>query len=437
MLGAAAMGPAITYDVTRLFTRILNETPNGIDRLDSGFATHFLGEGVSDRSATIWGPFGPRLLPVAAARDGLDRLLRHWGEGRGEDADPVYAAVVARLAGRDPGPNTAAPRIRQRRTGRWRAIAGWLRRNGLPFAQTPPRHLPAGARYLNVSQFPLWVPACFSWLEQRPDVKAVFFIHDLLPIEMPEYFRNAEEQRHRSRMATLARFGGGAIVTTTTVRDALAAHLDGLGRRDLPILVAPTPMSPVFMGAREPDPGLAGADYFVVCSTIEPRKNHHLLLTVWRELVGRLGPAAPHLVVVGTRGWKFGPVADLMERSPALRTHVIEVAGLSTPGLRRLLDGARALLMPTFGEGYGLPVHEALAAGVPAIVSDIPAFREIESPLLTRLSLIDGEAWLGAIRAATVAPRAPAAPRASTAGSLPAASWAAYFAEVEDFLARV
>ena len=109
----------------------------------------------------------------------------------------------------------------------------------------------------------------------------------------------------------------------------------------------------------------------VICSTIEPRKNHLLLLEVWRELVRRDGPGTPKLVLVGGRGWKFEAVAALLDRSPALRGHVVEASGLTTPSLKRLLDGARALLMPSFAEGYGLPVVEAQIAGVPVIASDI------------------------------------------------------------------
>jgi glycosyltransferase involved in cell wall biosynthesis len=126
----------------------------------------------------------------------------------------------------------------------------------------------------------------------------------------------------------------------------------------------------------EPDLALAGLPYFVICSTIEPRKNHLLILQEWRELVQREGAGAPKLVIVGGRGWKFEAVAALLDRSPVLRGHVIEVSGLTTPSLKQLLDGARALLMPSFAEGYGLPVVEALSAGVPVIASDIPVFRK-------------------------------------------------------------
>ena len=417
----------VSYDVTRLVTRMFNVTPNGIDRVDAAFARHFLRSGAGG-TGTVWTPAGPRLLPEAAARDAVAGIDVHWGEADSPGTDPAYTEIVAHLTGRVGLPATRASHIGQGRNGRAAGVLRWLRQHGLPIAQSPGRHLPDGACYLNVSQFPLWVPSYFRWLEGRPDVKAVFFIHDLLPLELPEYFPASEAPRHLRRLQNLARFGAGAIVTTETVRAALATHLARIGS-SLPILVAPTPMSPVFAGPGEPDARLAGSAYFVCCSTIEPRKNHLLLLHVWRELVARLGAAAPRLVLVGKRGWQFGPVADLLSRAPAMRSHVLEVRGLTTPGLRRLLDGARALLMPTFGEGYGLPVHEALAAGVPAITSDIPVFAGIDSPLLTRLSPIDGEAWLQAIVRAASGSR----PLTAGAGRIPL-EWQTYFTDVEAFV---
>jgi glycosyltransferase involved in cell wall biosynthesis len=156
-----------------------------------------------------------------------------------------------------------------------------------------------------------------------------------------------------------------------------------------------------------------------------------LLLQVWRELVRRDGAGAPKLVIVGGRGWKFEAVAALLDRSPALRGHVVEVSGLTTPSLKRLLDGARALLMPSFAEGYGLPVVEALTAGVPVIASDIPVFREICGSRATLISLLDGERWLATIRefarleARTARAHVPAA-------AVP--TWDDYFAGIDAFV---
>lgn len=440
------MSRCVAYDITRLVTRMLNSTPNGIDRVDYAFARHFVDPVAGERRGVIATPWGPRLFGADASRAAIEGIAAHWGESQEPALDRAYARVAAHLGGRSEEALTAGPaekpvsevnvpRFEQGRSGQFHGVLRWCAEFGVPIGQSPEKHLPEGARYINVSQFPLWIASYFTWLERRRDIKPVFFIHDLLPLEMPEYFRAAEYERHRRRLANLARFAAGAIVATEVVERSLSDHLAGLGRKGLPVLVAPVPVAPVFAAPWEPDASLDTQAYFVMCGTIEPRKNHLLVLQVWRELVRRDGPEAPKLVIVGNRGWKYEAVVDLLERSPSLSRHVVEVSGLSTPSLKRLLDHARALLMPSFAEGYGLPVREALAAGVPVIASAIPAFQAIGAAKnLTLLSPIDGEAWLATIRAfAASRPSCErdAAPTATTG------DWSDYFEKIDAFVSGI
>ncbi len=431
----------LCYDVTRLLTRVLNATPNGIDRIDFALAQHFLaGDPASTFGSTATG-IGSRLLDAGSAAEVVQAIAGHWGETESAVADdPVYSRVVGWLKGTKPqalpsSPPSKAPRRRGiaanlKRGVKPLGVARWVGRHGLPVTRTPAKGLPPKSLYLNVSQFPLWVASSFEWLESRRDVKAAFFIHDLLPVSMPEYFRAAELERHRARLRNVARFAAAAVVTTRTVAGDLQAHMRDLGRGDIPVFVASTPISPTFLAPPTIEPALRDQPFFVFCSTLEPRKNHLMILAVWRALVERLGAEAPKLVLVGTRGWHYDAIIDLIERSPALRAHVLEVGGLSTPGLKRLIDNARALLMPTFGEGYGLPVHEALAAGAPVVAADIPVFRDLAAPGLILCSPLDGEAWLETV--ADLARR----PREDAAGHAPA-GWATYFDALDGFLEAV
>ena len=425
----------VIYDITRLLTRILNATPNGIDRIDHALAQHFLDGDPAHTFGAAYLGIGSRLLKGVAAREAVNGIAAHWGEtGLEPEDDAVYRFVVDWLAG---GRHGSLPRRRRRRPGLpfpASALAGWIARHGLPLASTPRRDLPRNAVYLNVSQFPLWMTSPFAWLEERRDVRAAFFVHDLLPIDLPEYFRVAEFERHRNRMRVVARFASAAIVTTRTVAGSLEAHLAGLGRHDLPVFVAPTPIAPIFATPRRIEPALARHPFFVLCSTIEPRKNHLMILAVWRALAGSMGRDTPKLVLVGTRGWHYDPIIDLIERSPALRDPVIEVNGLSTPALKRLIDNSLAVLMPSFGEGYGLPVHEALTAGTPVIASDVPAFREIAAAddALTLLSPLNGEAWLAEVRRRAASPRSE-----GEGGRRPPSDWPSYFAALDAFLAKL
>jgi glycosyltransferase involved in cell wall biosynthesis len=230
-------------------------------------------------------------------------------------------------------------------------------------------------------------------------MRSVFFIHDLLPLQSPEFFRPAERQRHLRRLKTLARYGDAAIVSTRITREALMDQLSVIGRRDMPVLVAPPPVESLF--TVEPAPrGQDARPYFVMVGTIEPRKNHLTLLHAWREIVETCGSDAPRLVIAGERGWENEQVMDLIDRCPMLQRHVILASGLPTKGLARLIAGARALLAPSFAEGYGLPVVEALAAGTPVIVSDITVFHEIARDRATFVDPMDGPGWKAAIQAA-------------------------------------
>ena len=110
-------------------------------------------------------------------------------------------------------------------------------------------------------------------------------------------------------------------------------------------------------------PGRAGIVFLIL--------NHH------RDRLGKKGVATPHLVVVGTRGWENENVVDMLERTRGLRPFVHERNRVSDREMAQLFAGARALLMPSFAEGFGLPVVEALAHALPVLCSDIPVFREV------------------------------------------------------------
>ena len=271
-------------------------------------------------------------------------------------------------------------------------------------------------------------------MRDRPDIDCVFFLHDLLPIETPEYFKSSERPRHMRRLETLARRARALIVSTEVVRDSVRRRLTSLGRRDMPILVAPPPPDPIFSHKSNTETAVANHPYFVVCGTIEPRKNHLLLLQVWRDIVARFGETAPKLVVIGEGGWENEHVLALLERCPGLQGHVIEASGLPTPSVRRLILGARAVLLPTFAEGYGLPLVEALAAGAPVTASDIPVFREVGRGCAMTLDPTDGPAWREAICAFAQSSSPERRRQIEMSRDWSAPEWRTFFDSIEDFL---
>ena len=174
----------------------------------------------------------------------------------------------------------------------------------------------------------------------------------------------------------------------------LAAHASAHGLRLPDCVVAP--LAPAQL---PPASGYAplAQPYFVILGTIEPRKNHAMLLQLWRQLVEEFGNAAPRLVIIGRRGWECEQVIDLLDRCPKLRGFVIEEPRCGDQALATWLHHAHALLFPSFVEGFGLPLVEALAQRVPVIASRLPVFQEIAGDIPESLDPLDGPAWRQAI----------------------------------------
>jgi ribosomal protein S20 len=137
--------------------------------------------------------------------------------------------------------------------------------------------------------------------------------------------------------------------------------------------------------------------YFVMIGTIEARKNHLLLLKIWQHLVQDLGENAPILLLIGQRGWEIDEVAQILDQDRSLQGHVVELGRCSDGRMIGLLSGARALLMPSFAEGFGIPVIEALQSGTPVIASDLGVFREVAGDVPLYLRPDDLTAWMEAI----------------------------------------
>jgi glycosyltransferase involved in cell wall biosynthesis len=393
-------GRPVIYDMTRLVTRVTTDTPNGIDRVDLALAKHFASRPDERIHALIWTITGPRLMPAPVARAIVHGIETWWQEGDGSHDDRLYEQVVSRLT----DPSSGNGRIVLPKDGRWGAALDTIWNYGLRLGRSPACAAPRGAAYINASNFPLEYEWHVRWLRGRADVRPVFFIHDLLPIEVPQYFWTREPARHRRRLEHIRQLRGRAVVASAAVAAKVASYFKR-SSYSIPILQAVPPVAPAFHLPWRFDPRLEGRPYFIVCGTIEPRKNHILLLHIWRHLAQQLGDATPALIVAGKRGWNSAGTVALLERSRAISRHVIEVAGLPTLALKRLMDGARALLSPSFSEGFGLPVAEALAAGVPVIASDIDAFRERPAPDLTLIDSLDGLGWLKAILEKATLPR--------------------------------
>ena len=228
-------------------------------------------------------------------------------------------------------------------------------------------------------------------------VRPVFLVHDLIPVRYPEFCRPGESERHDARLRNMLRLGSGLIANSESTLEELREFAEEQGLAVPPTVVAPlAPAIPV-RAERQQRPHASDRPYFVVLGTIEPRKNHLMLLHAWQRMVALHGDDAPQLVVIGQSGWEAENVEDLLQRSRRLQGHVTVLRQCNDEQLAAWLQHARALLFPSFAEGYGMPVVEALAAGLPVIASDLPVLRRLADGVAEFLDPIDTLAWIAAI----------------------------------------
>ncbi len=420
----------IVFDVTHVVSRLPKLASTGIDRIDLAYASRFTRPGAM-AAGVHYGLRRPHLLSVEQARQFVALSGSLWSEAG--DANGAAFAAVLRWLTAPPDPDLGKPGRHMPAT----AASGRLRRlqhlRGR-ILNNSALSVPDRAVYLNVAQHLFEYPIFFRWLKRRDDLCNVFMIHDLLSVDYPEFFSPANLDIFSRRLATAFLHASAFIVSTQSVKRRLEEELHRQGSRLRPVHVLPFP-SPLEGSGRasSADTGRRGHPYFVMLGTVEPRKNHLLLLHAWRQLVIE-NPRAPRLVIVGARGWETEQVADLLDRSATLRGHILELSGLSSPDLVDLLRGARALLMPSFDEGYGLPLVEALSTGTPVVASDIAVFREVTQERATFLSPLNGEAWRGVIKRLTIDEDYAAVKRAEARLYEPPI-WSSYFKELDRFLA--
>jgi glycosyltransferase involved in cell wall biosynthesis len=398
-----SMSRALALDLTKLMAGLLRVAPRGVDRVEFGYASGLLRSWPGPCVAIMPTPWGQRAIDRDHALRIVALANQVWSETSGAD-DRALPALEAWLGDKGPRPTVRHAR-KPRLPGLARMLTRLVTQVRIPLSGAPAKAVPRDALYLNVGQSGLAVSRLVNWLEQRPDIKPVIMLHDTLALDHPEFFSAFDAARFRVAVANTARFAAATIATTNHAAERVRDHLERLGRSGVPGIVVPLPVADSFLAdSREPPRRTNVPPYFVCTGAIEPRKNHMLLLQVWRELVARHGADAPKLVIVGARWGAGDAVAELLDRDEALRNQVAEVAGLPTPALRRLLRDARAALAPSFAEGFGLTVIEALTVGTPVIASDIPAHREAGGSDAIYIDPRDGAAWQAEIEARVADP---------------------------------
>ena len=110
--------------------------------------------------------------------------------------------------------------------------------------------------------------------------------------------------------------------------------------------------------------------------TIEARKNHTLLYYVYKLAKSR-GIDLPVSVIVGRRGWKTEQIYDFMTQDPEVKDKFVFLHDASDENLSWLYSHAKLSVIPSFCEGWGMPIAESVARGTPCICSNKTSMIEV------------------------------------------------------------
>ena len=211
--------------------------------------------------------------------------------------------------------------------------------------------------------------------------KCVVTVHDVIPLILPRTFTPRHRAIVRMALAHVRRKADLIIVPSHTVeRDVV----ERLGVREDRVAVVSHGCEPRFQPARD---GTAHRDvaaryglpprYVLAVGTLEPRKNLTTLLRAFARLRDTAaGNSPPGLVLAGARGWLDDPIYQTV-RSLRLEDDVCFPGFIDDDDLPAVYRGAELVVFPSLYEGFGLPLLEAMACGVPVVTSNTSAMPEV------------------------------------------------------------
>jgi len=230
---------------------------------------------------------------------------------------------------------------------------------------------PAAERFLG----PFDVLHFSDWMfpPQRAGIRATT-IHDLVPLRFPEWVTKRTLSMHatkyRAAAATCDLFFCNSRFTADDVHERLGVAEDRLR-------VAHPGVDEQYTAEGERVD--LGRPYLLTVATLEPRKNLETLVRAFRLLDGDHA-----LAIVGAEGWGDRPQLD--------HPGIIRLGFVADAELARLYRGAAAFVFPSHFEGFGIPVVEAMASGVPCVVSSPPSLNEAAGDAAVRVEPGDPEA---------------------------------------------
>lgn len=239
-------------------------------------------------------------------------------------------------------------------------------------------------------------------------VRLWFVCNDVLPLTHPEWFPPEVHVVFKAWLETIARIADGVACISRTTEIELRRQLDALpvSQGRMPTLGhfrlggdivasggADAAVTPGDTAALE---YLRGLPSFLMVGTLEPRKGHAQAVEAFERLWADGLDVA--LVVVGLPGWMTDVTQRRIRHHDEFGKRLFWFMHADDALVEKLYATCTALLAPSQGEGFGLPLVEAARHGLPVLARDMPVFREVAGTHATYFSGLDAASLASAVR---------------------------------------
>ncbi len=220
------------------------------------------------------------------------------------------------------------------------------------------------------------------WVRDERRMRFGVLVHDLVPLRRPEWSHSGVTRAFKDWYADVLPFCDLVLANSRSTAADVEAYAREIGVA-LPRAVRAVPVGTGFgpAVAAAHGPGVPG-EYVLFVSTMEARKNHALVVKVWRRLLDeeragvRAAGSVPELVFAGRVGWLVADLVQQLENTAWLGGRIRMVQDPSDAELRALYAGCLFTVFPSLHEGWGLPVTESLSLRTPCLSSDAGALPE-------------------------------------------------------------